>query len=61
MKLTYEDKVKIAKDYKKLCSNLTAKKWQISRRYVTTHPNKYKNNCFNKHSKNSFFTEILEI
>jgi hypothetical protein len=29
MKLTYEDKVKIAKDYKMLVSNLTAKKWQI--------------------------------
>lgn len=56
MKLTYEDKVKIAKDYKKLCSNLTAKKWQISRRYVTTHPNKYKNNCLNKHSKNNKYT-----
>ena len=27
MKLTYEDKVKIAKDYKKLVSSLTAKKW----------------------------------
>ena len=42
MKLTYEDKVKIAKDYKKLSSNFTAKKWQISRRYVTTLNNKYK-------------------
>jgi hypothetical protein len=30
MKLIYKDKVKIAKDYKKLGSNLTAKKWQIS-------------------------------
>ena len=56
MKLTYEDKVKIAKDYKKLGSNLTAKKWQISRRYVTTLNNKYKNNCLNKHSKNNKYT-----
>ena len=31
MKLTYEDKVKIAKDYKKLGSNLTSKsgKFQV--------------------------------
>ena len=36
MKLIYEDKVNIAKDYKKLGSNLTAKKWQISRRHVVT-------------------------
>ena len=56
MKLTYEDKVKIAKDYKKLGSNLTAKKWKISRRYVTTLNNKYKNNCLNKHSKNNKYT-----
>ena len=48
MKLTYEDKVKIAKDYKKLGSNLTSKKSQISRRYVVTLANKYKNNCLNK-------------
>ena len=51
MKLTYEDKVKIAKDYKKLGSNLTSKKWQITRRYVVTLANKYKNNCLNKHKK----------
>ena len=56
MKLTYEDKVKIAKVYKKLGSNLTAKKWKISRRYVTTLNNKYKNNCLNKHSKNNKYT-----
>ena len=56
MKLTYEDKVKIAKDYKKLGSNLTAKKRKISRRYVTTLNNKYKNNCLNKHSKNNKYT-----
>lgn len=56
MKLTYEDKVKIAKDYKKLGSNLTSKKWQISRRYVVTLANKYKNNCLNKHSKNNTYS-----
>ena len=56
MKLTYENKVKIAKDYKKLDSNFTAKKWQISRRYVTTLTNKYKNNCLNKHSKDNKYT-----
>ena len=56
MKLTYEDKVKIAKDYKKLGSYLTSKKWQISRRYVVTLANKYKNNCLNKHSKNNKYT-----
>ena len=44
MKLIYEDKVNIAKDYKKLGCNLTAKKWQISRRHVVTLANKYKNN-----------------
>ena len=56
MKLTYEDKVKIAKDYKKLGSNLTSKKWQISRRYVVTLANKYKNHSLNKHSKNNKYT-----
>ena len=53
MKLTYEDKVKIAKDYKKFGSNRTSQKCQISRRYVVMLANKYKNNCLNKHSKNN--------
>ena len=57
MKLTYEDKVKIAKDYRKFGSNLTAKKWQISRRYVATLANKYKNNSLNKQQKKWLFTE----
>lgn len=56
MKLTYEDKVKIAKDYKKFGSNRTSKKCQISRRYVVMLANKYKNNCLNKHSKNNKYT-----
>jgi hypothetical protein len=52
MKLTYADKVQITKDYKKLGTNLTSKKWQIPRRYVVTLANNYKNNSLNKHTKN---------
>ena len=62
MKYTYEDKLKIVEDYKKLGPSETARKWKSDRSYILRIFNIYKTSELKPHSKrNNKYTAEFKL